>query len=147
MTDPGDVIRALETQVDVLAGWLAFWTALVVLGLMFEYGAAAAAWRPGKVEPDLDELKLEGGGERSNVRAGKSPRSFLWVRMWAFIGGVLIVGGVAGELDVEFVASRAEHSLRENSDASNAALERAAREADKQAKQLEQENLKLNREN
>ena len=122
MIEPGDVIRALETQVDVLAGWLAFWTALVVLGLMFEYGAAVATWSPWKV---------------------KNPLSFFWVPMWVFIGGGLIVGGVAGELYVEFVASRAEHSLREYSDATNAALERAAREADKQAKQLEQENLKL----
>jgi hypothetical protein len=139
--DSSDLIKAaLESRVDILARWLEFWTALVVLGLLMEYGAAAADWKPKNI---------------------KSPRSFLWVRVWTFVGGALIVGGVAGELYVEFLASRAENSLRMFSDAANVAVEKedadageragiankVAGEANKRAGQLEVKAEQLRKDN
>lgn len=115
---------ALENRVDLLARWLVFCTGLVVLGLMLEYGGdLAEKWRPDK-------------------RLGSKP-SFIWIPLWIFMGGVLVVGGVAGELFVEFFASRAENAVREFSNAANAELERKAADADERSKQLESENLKL----
>jgi len=84
---------ALENRVDELARWLVFWTGLVVLGLLLEYGGAA-----GKA-----------------VGAKWNSKKFfhnLWAVLWPVLGGLLIVGGVAGELSIEFKASRAETELR-----------------------------------
>jgi hypothetical protein len=118
------VQTALENRVDLLARWLVFCTGLVVLGLMFEYGGdLAEKWRPHK-------------------KLGNEP-SFLWIPLWIFMGGILVVGGVAGELFAEFFASRAENNLRQFSDAANAELTKKAADADNRSKELEHENLKL----
>lgn len=116
---PDSVQTALESQVDVLARWLVVFTGLVVLGLLMEYGAEFAKWRT-----------------QEHIR---NPRLFLWVPIWAFIGGILIVGGVAGELYVEFFASRAENNLRELSDSVNAVLKKQAGDAEEHAARLEQQ--------
>lgn len=102
IVSPDFLQAVLERRVDVLARWLVFWTGLVALGLLLEYGSEAAKWKPNK-----------------NVR---TPRSFVWVPLWAFMGGALIVGGVAGELYVEFLASRAENNLREFMNSANTTL-------------------------
>jgi hypothetical protein len=86
--------EGLDGQVEVLARWLVFWTGLVVLGLMMEYGPEFTKWKP---------------------RNLKKPRSFVWVPIWGFMGGMLVVGGVAGELYVESAASRIETKLRDTS--------------------------------
>jgi hypothetical protein len=80
-------IDALETSLDSLAAWLLFWTALVVVGLIIEY------------VPEFVEL-------RRDVKRKK---------LFTLVGGVLITVGVAGELAVEFKASRVETTLRSQS--------------------------------
>jgi hypothetical protein len=101
-----------------------FWTGIVVLGLMLEYGGDwAEKWRPNK-----------------NSRNGPS---FVWIPIWIFMGGILVVGGVAGELYVEFSASRAENDLRTFSNTANADLTKKAADAEERSKKLEAENLKL----
>jgi hypothetical protein len=92
----------LGQEVDVLARWLAVFTAVVVLGLMMEYGAALAK-----------KLNTYSPGPRSRER--HKPR-FLWVSLWAAFGGISVVSGVAGELYIEVLASRAETSLRQKAD-------------------------------
>jgi hypothetical protein len=131
MATPSDLTQALESQVDILARWLVFFTGLVVLGLMLEYGgdagkAAGAKWTSKKLFLNL------------------------WVPIWIVLGGILVVGGVAGELYVEFFASRAENSLRELRDSANAVLRKEAGDAidrashaDQKAETLRQENIVL----
>jgi hypothetical protein len=88
-----EAIQDLEGRANVLASWLVFWTGLVVLGLMMEYGAEFAKWKPKNVTPS---------------------RSFIWIWLWGITGGVLVVGGVAGEMYIGVAASRVETKLREN---------------------------------
>src|SRR5690348_11427644 len=108
-----DAIQALERQVDVLSEWLIFWTGLVVLGLMMEYGSDFAKWKP---------------------RNLKNPRSFIWVPIWGIMGGVLVVGGVAGEMYVGFAASRVESRLRDANHQNEAWLTKEAGDAATSAK-------------
>src|SRR5690348_9883914 len=108
-----DAIQALERQVDVLSEWLIFWTGLVVLGLMMEYGSDFAKWKP---------------------RNLKNPRSFIWVPIWGIMGGVLVVGGVAGEMYVGFSASRVESRLRDANHQNEAWLTKEAGDAATSAK-------------
>src|ERR1035438_639222 len=86
-------IQALEGRADTLAAWLVFSTGLVVVGLMMEYGAEFAKWKPTSL---------------------LHPRSFAWIRPWEIIGGILVVGGVAGEMQIELAASRVETKLRDS---------------------------------
>ncbi len=98
MVVPSDPLQfALEHRVDVLARWLVFWTAIVVIGLFWEYGADFA----------------------KKLKPSKNKRKFLWVSLYAFMGGPLVVAGVAGELYAEFFASKAEFDLRQYSDTAN----------------------------
>jgi hypothetical protein len=94
LSDLKTIQAGLEGQLEVLARWLVFWTGLVVLGLMMEYGPEFTKWKP---------------------RNLKKPRSFMWVKIWVIMGGVLVVGGVAGELNVESRSSRVETTLRDTS--------------------------------
>jgi hypothetical protein len=103
-----DAIQSLERQVDVLSSWLVFWTALVVLGLMMEYGSDFAKWKP---------------------RNLKNPRSFIWVPIWGITGGILVVGGVAGELYIGVTASRVESHLRDDNHQNEAWLTKEAGDA------------------
>jgi hypothetical protein len=79
---------ALETSLDSLRFWLDLWTAVVVLGLVIEYGPEILEmWRKVVVRHSLK-------------------------RLFTLIGGALITGGVAGELYVGITASGAEAKLR-----------------------------------
>jgi hypothetical protein len=125
MTTSSDLIQAaLESQVDTLARWLVFFTGLVVLGLMLEYG---------------------GGAGKAVGAKWTSKKLFLnlWVPIWSVLGGLLIVGGVAGDLYAEFLASRAENNLRQLSDSANAVLKEKADQADQKTETLRQENIVL----
>src|SRR5258708_17753580 len=79
-------INTLETSLDSLGGWLTFWTTLVVLGLIVEYA------------DDLKELLIK--------------RPFNWKLFRTIVGGLLITGGVAGELFVQFKESKLSTDLR-----------------------------------
>ena len=82
-----DVISAaLERRVDILEAWLTFWTSLVVLGLLYEYGYSLFGFN--------------------------KSRAFRWVVRLSHLGAILVTVGVAGELYVEVVASDAQWSLR-----------------------------------
>jgi hypothetical protein len=91
--------RSLEGAVDSLATWLEIFTALVVVGLIVEYGP--------EIFIDIVEKKPPSSG---------------------LVGGLLITIGVAGELLIGFRANRKEAELREVNDLIIAeANERAAR--------------------
>ena len=105
---PPEAIQALEARADVLARWLVFWTALVVLGLMMEYGAEFAKWKPANVE---------------------HPHSFAWIWLCGKLGAILVVGGVAGEMYVASAAFRVETDLREKNHQNEAWLSKEAGDA------------------
>ncbi|MGC2851383.1 MAG: hypothetical protein WB556_15465, partial [Candidatus Acidiferrum sp.] len=117
-----DAIQTLERQIDVLAGWLGFWTALVVLGLMMEYGSDFAKWKPKNLQ---------------------NPRSFMWIPIWGVMGGVLVVGGVAGELFIGFKASRLESLLRDDNHQNEAWLTKEAAQLRKAAEDERSARVKL----
>ena len=96
-------IKALEKSLDSLGVWLLVWTALVVVGLIVEFAE------------DLRELITE--------------RPFKWRLLRTMVGGLLITIGVAGELFVQFRASKVETELRTNSHEIEAQLNKQAAEA------------------
>ena len=100
-------INALEKSLDSLGVWLLVWTALVVVGLIVEFAE------------DLRELITE--------------RPFKWRLLRTMVGGLLITIGVAGELFVQFRASKVETELRTNSHEIEAQLNKQAAEANKEA--------------
>jgi hypothetical protein len=100
-------IKALERSLDSLGVWLAAWTALVVVGLIVEFGE------------DLRELIVE--------------RPFKWRLFRAMVGGLLITVGVAGELFVQFKAAKVETKLRADSHEIEARLNKEAADANKEA--------------
>jgi hypothetical protein len=79
-------ISKLERSLNSLGGWLVFFTLLVVIGLILEYAE------------DLKDLITK--------------RPFKWKLLGAMVGALLITAGVAGELVVEYRASRVETELR-----------------------------------
>jgi hypothetical protein len=86
--EPNDTLRkSLENGMDDLHVWLLWWTGLVVVGLVLEYG-------------------FEFGKHRI---APKFSRRLSWLYP---LGGILVTLGVAGELYVEFRASSVETNLR-----------------------------------
>ena len=102
----------LEQRIDELSRALLFWTFIVVVGLILEYG--------------YDGLKE---ADKKNV--------FRWSKLFSSFGGILVVVGVAGELFVQFPASRAENSLRQLNDNENSELRSKATELQNQNLQLE----------
>jgi hypothetical protein len=96
-------IKALERSLDSLGAWLTVWTALVVVGLIVEFGE------------DLRELIVE--------------RPFKWRLLRGMVGGLLITVGVAGELFVQFKAAKAETELRADSHEIEARLNKEAADA------------------
>jgi hypothetical protein len=121
-------IDSLEKSLASLEFWLLAATALVVLGLVLE------CWH--EIPAAIDELR----------------RAWAWKSFLVIVGGVLITVGVAGELAVQFFASRKETNLRKANDAvfsilngkAAEALERAAK-ADERASQNEKEAVRLSK--
>ncbi|OFV95545.1 MAG: hypothetical protein A3H28_05815 [Acidobacteria bacterium RIFCSPLOWO2_02_FULL_61_28] len=95
----------LEKSIDSLGGWLEFWTAIVVIGLLIEY------------VPEFIE-RLKEIDKRS---------------LHTKIGGILITVGVAGELFVGVIASSKETNLRNVTDSITASLNQEAAGARKEA--------------
>src|SRR5476649_2232843 len=83
--------EALERSLDSWMYWLLIATGLVVIGLILEYF------------PELEKL----------VRV----RPFDWSNLGHLSGAILVVIGVAGELAVQYQASRVETDLRGKSHA------------------------------
>src|ERR1035441_9524911 len=84
---PIDAVQvSLERRVDSLEKLLAWWTLLVAVGLMMEYGADLAEWSCGKWKPSKEN--------RGTAR-------FRWMPLFILVGAVFITVGVAGELYVE----------------------------------------------
>ncbi len=102
-----NAIKALENSLDSLGVWLTVWTALVVVGLIVEFAE------------DLKELLTE--------------RPFKWRLFRTMVGGLLITIGVAGELFVQFRASKVETDLRTDSHQVEALLNKQAADANKEA--------------
>jgi hypothetical protein len=93
---------ALEARVDVFEAWLAFCTALVALGLLYEYGY--------------------------DLHAFKNSR-FRWAARLTHLGAILVTVGVAGELYIEVVSSRAQEDLRGFNNGAVAELNKTASDA------------------
>jgi hypothetical protein len=102
-----NAIKALEKSLDSLGLWLTVWTALVVVGLIVEFAE------------DLKLLLTE--------------RPFKWRLFRTMVGGVLITIGVAGELFVQFRASKVETDLRTDSHEVEALLNEQAADANREA--------------
>ncbi len=132
---PPEVLRSiLERRIDLIGNRLAFWTTLVVLGLLFEYGAEIAGHIPNGWKP-------------------KNPRAFKWIGIWKFTGMLLITSGVSGELFVGVLASAYETNLRDFNTSINAAQQRdiaqsnaVAAQANATSEKLRNENLTLQKE-
>jgi hypothetical protein len=107
-------IRSLEKSLDSLSVWLTVWTALVVLGLGVE------------LADDLRKVVKE--------------RTIKWTKHLLVIGGgLLITIGVAGELFVQFKASKVETILRADSHQVEALLNKQAADANKEAEEVRNE--------
>jgi hypothetical protein len=99
-----------ELRLDLLGKWLTFWTVLVVLGLILEYF-------------DLFQKSRRFITIRSIDWTSLSFRwSINWLTVGEVLGGLLVTFGVAGELYVQFIASRVEHDLRTSSDSTIAKI-------------------------
>lgn len=83
-------IKALETSLDSLDGWITAATLLVVIGLIIEY------WHP------LTEL----------IDSIKNRPPFPWKQLQEIAGGILVTVGVAGELAFQFKATRVQSQFR-----------------------------------
>jgi hypothetical protein len=106
----GVIRAALENDLDRSTRSLAFWTAVVVIGLILEYLADAGKWLKGKVKR-------------------QSPYAFAWISFWSFLGGVCVVVGVAGELFVGVSASKEEGRVRNFNNDLVSSLQKQAAEA------------------
>lgn len=103
--------KSLESSSDSLSGWLFFFTSLVVIGLIIEYG---------------------------HVFWGLLTRRKLEAKHWQeVLGGVLITAGVAGELFVQPLEKGIEQKLRSANHLIEASLIKSAEEAKAKAKDLE----------
>jgi hypothetical protein len=85
---------ALNSSLGRLGFWLAFFTSLVVVGLIVEY------------RHEVIEFWHE-------VRMPMA--AFPWTKFMGLFGGLLVTIGVAGELGIQFFASGVESALRANS--------------------------------
>ena len=121
-------VDSLEKSLSSLEFWLLFATALVVLGLVLEY------WH--EIPESIVKLK----------------KAWEWKPFLVITGGVLITIGVAGELTVQFFASRKETDLRQANDTifsvlnskSALVLERATK-AEERLSENETEAARLNK--
>ena len=84
-------VSSLEKSLDSLESWLAIATTLVVVGLVVEY------WH--EIPESIQKLK--------------DARKWLWQPVCIILGAILITIGVAGELGVQFFASRKGTDLRD----------------------------------
>jgi hypothetical protein len=112
-------IEELEKSLTFLECWLFVATLLVVLGLILEY------WH--EVPEAFADLK----------------KTWSWKPFLIIAGGVLITAGVAGELAVQFFASRKETDLRKANDAVFAILNAKAAEATERAANAELQTVQL----
>jgi hypothetical protein len=96
-------VSNLERSLDSLTVWLFISTLLVVVGLVVEYGH------------DVKELFTSRPSSRKLAQT--------------VVGGILITGGVTGELIAQFKASRVETELRANSHQIEALLNKEAGDA------------------
>jgi len=117
---------ALERRVDLLEEKLALYTALVALGLLYEYGY------------DIDWFKKS---------KPPLPKWFPWL---SHLGALLVTVGVAGELYIEVAAFGAQGNLRAFNNGMTAILNKEAGDARQEAQnaelateQIRGENLKL----
>lgn len=109
-------IDQLERSLDSLGGWLAFWTAVVAIGLVVEYGQSL--WILFKAT--LRWLFRRAVFDRSLLNA-------------TAVGGLLITAGVAAEVWVEVRASQVETQLRNASNKALALLNKEANDARRDA--------------
>src|SRR5689334_11710023 len=99
-------INSLERSLDSLESWLALWTALVVIGLILEYGF--------------------------EVKHFIRERPLTWKRFLPILGGILITAGVAGELWIGIRSSKVAEDLRATNHKLIAGLNARAEEARRQ---------------
>lgn len=110
-------VTTLEKSLDSWEMWLAIATSLVVAGLILEY------W--------------------PEVRDWIKERPFKWKTFRKLAGALLVTIGVAGELLVQFGASRTETKLRSANHDIQALLDREAAEARRVASEADAARIKL----
>src|SRR6266516_3991335 len=97
-----DLIQAgLDRHVDSLQDWLAFWTCVVTVGLMLEYGGDLA-------KISCERLERERKRRPEEKQTTEPLKIFRWIPSFVVIGAILVTLGVAGELYVEALVSGAE---------------------------------------
>lgn len=110
------VHKHLEKSVDSTHRFLGAWTLLVAIGLILEYAPGVAKL--------IGKKKLE-------------EHPYWWMRLYAFIGPILVTVGVAGELLVGGQFGLSEGRLRSVEDSTNAQLRKTAAEATERAANAE----------
>jgi hypothetical protein len=100
-------VKTLEFSADSLSLYLVLWTALVVVGLVFEY-----------IPEILSAIKIQGP---------------IWTHRIVSLGAICITLGVAGELYVEFRARHVEEQLRTANDEIFANLAKVAADVTRDA--------------
>ena len=118
--------KVLESRLDSFGFWLTVFTLLVVIGLVLEY------WH--QIPEFIDNLM-------------RPAALFPWKQFMEIAGGILVTIGVAGELVIQFRASRAETDLRSTSHQIEATLNESAKKAEASAAEakLELEEFKAPR--
>lgn len=114
-----NAVASADKRVDILEALLTFWTALVALGLLYEYGY---------------DIKV--------FENFKSPFS-RWIHRLTHLGAILVTVGVTGELYVEVVSSIAQERLRSFNKSVIADLNKEASDAIERSEQLRKGNLVL----
>lgn len=121
-----EVLRAgLEAKVDRLGDWLAFWTFVVVVGLLLEA---------------IAELF-----EHSSHKFWALHRTdcAYWIAWYSKVGLLLVMAGVCGELYMEAQLPNAEGKLRAFNNELVARAQQEASDANERARHLETSNIKL----
>jgi len=122
-TDLRSQRKNLKTALDSLGKWMTGLTALVVLGLIFEYKS-----------PFFDFL---------DTCTGWNLFTCNWSTFDKSIGALMVTIGVAGELLIEFFANRREHTLQEITDVIESDLQQKLKQADVRIAEAELETEKL----
>jgi hypothetical protein len=123
-------LKSLETSWSSLDRWMAFWTFLVVVGVVAEIFVVVREWRH-----EVHEFR------RGIIHSPDKPRVFMLVL--GLLGASLVAVGVAGEFVVHLMAGKVETKMRDTTDTLVALIDEKAKAAGERAESLKTENLKL----
>jgi hypothetical protein len=123
-------IKHLESCSNSLEGWLHFFVALVVIGVVLEVGFVFWEYRE-----KLKEFR------RGTIRSPQKPNG--WILFFELLGATLVAIGVAGELGVDIKAGRIQTDLRTKNGELIQLLEGVSSSALSAASQNEKETAQL----